>query len=179
MPDELESTELAGKFLAVAPRYLQWAAISLRAHRQDGDPSFRQLAMLLLIHQGVVSPAALAQRLGISRAVVTGLLDRLEERGLIRREPDPGDRRRLRIVMTTAGEEASTRLGRAVVEDLAGELSMSSASERQALASALPLLERLIASLLNQAPEQDESGRESELWDDDVAPPKPALALLN
>ena len=97
MSIDQENAELARRLLSLAPRYVQWSAMSLRAHRLEGDPSFRQLAVLFMLREGVASPAGIAQRLGISRAVVTGLLDRLEERGLTRREPDPADRRRLRV----------------------------------------------------------------------------------
>ena len=178
MVDDLENAELSKRLLSVAPRYVQWAALSLRGHRIEGDPSFRQLALLVTIHAGVSSPAALAQQLGISRAVVTGLLDRLEERGLIWREPDPLDRRRLRIVMSAAGLEASERLGRAVVDDLAKALDVRSSEERQSLQAALPILERLIETLLDQAPTSGEAGKERDLWDDEL-PATPPLALQN
>jgi DNA-binding MarR family transcriptional regulator len=177
MPEDRENTELARRLLALAPRYMQWAAMSLRAHRLDGDPSFRQLAVLFMVRDGVTSPAGIAQRLGISRAVVTGLLDRLEERGLVRREPDPADRRRLRIVLTTAGLDASERLGRAVVADLATELGLSSPRERAALAAALALLDRKIDVLLAQAPVPADPGREPDPWDDETTAVAPAMAL--
>ena len=174
-----ESTELARRLLTLAPRYVQWSAMSLRAHRVDGDPSFRQLAVLFMLREGVASPAGLAQRLGISRAVVTGLLDRLEERGLIRREPDSADRRRLRIVMTASGLDASERLGDAVVNDLAAELGVSTPGERAALAAALALLERKIGTLLDQTPARAEPGRAADAWDDETTGVAASLALLN
>lgn len=152
MLEDRERRELARRLLSLAPRYVQWSAQSLRAHRVEGDPSFRQLAVLFMIREGTISPASIAQRLGISRAVVTGLLDRLEERGLIRREPDPGDRRRLCIAMTAAGQDASERLGREVVDDLAVELGRTSPEELEALELALTLLEQKIGILLDQAP---------------------------
>lgn len=177
MREDRESTELARLLLSLAPRYVQWSAMSLRAHRVEGDPSFRQLAVLFMIREGVASPASIAQRLGISRAVVTGLLDRLEERGLIRREPDPADRRRLRIVMTASGLDASERLGRAVVDDLAAELGVSSPGEREALATALTLMERKIEILLDQTPAPADPGREPNPWDDETPGTAPEMTL--
>lgn len=172
-----ESTELARRLLTLAPRYVQWSAMSLRAHRLEGDPSFRQLAVLFMLREGIASPAAIAQRLGISRAVVTGLLDRLEERGLIKREPDPADRRRLRVVMTTSGLDASERLGHAVVADLAAELGVTSPGERAALAAALSVLERMIGTLLDHAPVPVDPGREPDPWADEMPASTPSLAL--
>ena len=177
MHHDPESTALAQRLLSLAPRYVQWSALSLRAHRVDGDPSFRQLAVLFMIREGVSSPASIAQQMGITRAVVTGLLDRLEERGLIRRDPDPGDRRRLRIVMTAAGLDASERLGHAVVEDMAAELGVSSPAERAALTTALALLERKIEMLLYHTPAPDQPERGPDLWDEEAPGLAPVMAL--
>lgn len=46
---------------------------------------------------------ALAQRLGIDKAVMTYLVDDLENAGLVQRRPDPADRRNKRIVATERG----------------------------------------------------------------------------
>jgi DNA-binding MarR family transcriptional regulator len=56
------------------------------------------------------SQAALAQRLGIDRTVMTYLLDDLEAAGLIERRPDPSDRRARRIVATAHGGDTLARL---------------------------------------------------------------------
>src|ERR1700733_9601695 len=51
------------------------------------------------------SQLELASHLGVDRTVMTYLLDDLEGAGLIRRHPDPADRRARRIVATTAGRD--------------------------------------------------------------------------
>ncbi len=52
------------------------------------------------------SPGALARDLALSSGAVTGRLDRLEEQGLIRRLPDPGDRRGVLVELTPEGRAA-------------------------------------------------------------------------
>jgi DNA-binding MarR family transcriptional regulator len=52
-------------------------------------------AMDLLRQNGPIPAGRLAELTGLTTAAVTGLLDRLERRGWARREPDPGDRRRV------------------------------------------------------------------------------------
>lgn len=47
----------------------------------------------------------LAQRLACVRSNITQLVDRLESDGLVRREPDPADRRSIRAVITDSGRE--------------------------------------------------------------------------
>ena len=50
-----------------------------------------------------LEPCELAVALGVSRPSMTGLLDTLESRRLVRRAPHATDRRRLQIVLTDPG----------------------------------------------------------------------------
>jgi DNA-binding MarR family transcriptional regulator len=50
-----------------------------------------------------LSPGQLARRLELTSGAMTARLDRLEEAGLVRRRPDPEDRRGLKIELTDAG----------------------------------------------------------------------------
>src|SRR6185437_1997254 len=52
---------------------------------------------LLLLH-GPAPAGRLAELTGLSTGAVTGVIDRLEEGGFVRREPDPGDRRKVIVV---------------------------------------------------------------------------------
>ena len=51
-----------------------------------------------------VTPAQLAERLDVSRATVTGLVDGLERQGLVTRVADPADRRSFAVRLTSAGQ---------------------------------------------------------------------------
>jgi DNA-binding MarR family transcriptional regulator len=53
-------------------------------------------------------PNEIADRLIISRATVTGLLDSLERRAYIRRRPHPSDRRMILADITEAGRQAAS-----------------------------------------------------------------------
>lgn len=55
-----------------------------------------------------MSEAARAWACGAANA--TALADRLENRGLVNRQPSPGDRRRVRLVVTSHGLEVRRRL---------------------------------------------------------------------
>jgi DNA-binding MarR family transcriptional regulator len=52
------------------------------------------------------SPGKLAEEMGLSSGAMTNRLDRLETAGLIRRLPDPDDRRALKVELTDAGWRA-------------------------------------------------------------------------
>lgn len=76
------------------------------------DLTLRQLGILLLLCStpGPHTVRGIAADLGILKAAVTRALDVLEEAGLARRTPDPGDRRSIRAVPTPAGETLAQRL---------------------------------------------------------------------
>lgn len=52
------------------------------------------------------SPGRLAEDIGLSSGAMTNRLDRLQEAGLVRRLPDPDDRRALQVELTEAGWQA-------------------------------------------------------------------------
>src|SRR5262245_48809294 len=53
---------------------------------------------------GPRTPAELADAAGVTRATMTGLIDTLERDGLVKREPDPDDRRMMSVRLTARGE---------------------------------------------------------------------------
>jgi DNA-binding MarR family transcriptional regulator len=61
------------------------------------------LVLGLLRDHGPMSPSELGERLIVTRATVTGLLDSLERRGYVRRTAHPSDRRSLVVELTPEG----------------------------------------------------------------------------
>src|ERR1700681_3147950 len=57
-----------------------------------------------------ISMRELAERLRSDPSNVTGLIDRLEARGLVERRPDPSDRRVKGLALTADGERLRARL---------------------------------------------------------------------
>src|SRR5690348_5656132 len=51
----------------------------------------------ILLFKGLTSPSELAHYTGLSSGATTAMLDRLEKSGLVRRQPNPHDRRGIRI----------------------------------------------------------------------------------
>jgi len=56
--------------------------------------------------EGGIRMSSLARQVVISKSGLTTLVDRLEERGLLQRIPDPADRRAIRVILTENGDEA-------------------------------------------------------------------------
>ena len=68
------------------------------------EVTMTQLRVMFLIREFCEpSTGELAEQLHVRPATLTGLADRLESRELIRRWPDPSDRRVVRVGLTAAG----------------------------------------------------------------------------
>jgi DNA-binding MarR family transcriptional regulator len=63
------------------------------------------LILLMREENLTASPSLLADKAGVTRATMTGLLDSLERTGLIERIPNPEDRRMLNVKLTEKGQQ--------------------------------------------------------------------------
>ena len=92
------------------------AALSAEA-LQRFNLSGRELAVLTVLAAGEPpSQLEAAQRLSIDRTTMVALIDGLEAKDLVKRGPDPADRRRNIVVLTTAGRKALIGASRATDE---------------------------------------------------------------
>ncbi|MGW7196912.1 MarR family winged helix-turn-helix transcriptional regulator [Streptomyces chryseus] len=71
----------------------------------DAGLSASQAKTLGVLRTAPASMRALATTLACDASNITGIVDRLEKRELVRREVSPTDRRVKNVVLTTAGEE--------------------------------------------------------------------------
>jgi DNA-binding MarR family transcriptional regulator len=69
-----------------------------------------QAKVLALLRRGPMPMRQIAQTLSCEPSNITGIVDRLEIRGLVERQPDPADRRIKRVAATDAGRVASEEL---------------------------------------------------------------------
>jgi DNA-binding MarR family transcriptional regulator len=65
---------------------------------------------------GTLSVRQLSERAGTRASTLTGLLDRLENRGYLVREVDPADRRSFRLPLTDQGREVAARARTAIAD---------------------------------------------------------------
>jgi DNA-binding MarR family transcriptional regulator len=98
--------------------------------------------LVLVADNPRVTQAALAAALSIARPNMVGLVDRLEQRGLLRREADDADRRSHGLVLTAKGASLATEARQLIARSEAALLGHLTAKERDDF---LRLLGRVVA----------------------------------
>ena len=106
LPQELvESTTFLLKRLGFAAKDR-----TLAAYEETGLHPYHHAVLLVLDEGAPETQGSIADSLGYDRGQLVGLLDELEERGLVERKRDPADRRRHVVRLTPEGKKMLRRL---------------------------------------------------------------------
>jgi MarR family transcriptional regulator, lower aerobic nicotinate degradation pathway regulator len=113
---------------------------SLEAYSEAGVHPYHYAILATLAEGERETQGAIADALDYDRGQLVGLLDEMEEAGLVERRRDPDDRRRQVVVMTPEGRKMLTKL-RVLAKKLDGEfLGPLTLDQRQQLRELLLLL---------------------------------------
>ena len=143
---------------------LHAAAIHLlrRLRRQDGAMGLtpaRASALSIMVFGGRVTIGQLAQAEQVSAPTMTRLVVGMERDGLVRRDSDPNDGRIVWLEATARGRRILHAGRERRVAALAEDLSGLDAAERDTLASAVAILERLVGRPGAQAGADNDADR--------------------
>jgi DNA-binding MarR family transcriptional regulator len=99
-----------------------WDRVDARLRESHELPLafFEPLHLISRAREESVRVGDLARGLRITVGGTSKLVDRIEEAGLIAREPDPGDRRASRVALTTAGKRKLTTALKTYEAEVAG-----------------------------------------------------------
>jgi DNA-binding MarR family transcriptional regulator len=106
--------------------------------RYDLSPTQLRLAGILRDRQPQM--AELARHLGLEKSTVTGLVDRAEKRGLVRREPSPADGRAVQVALTPAGRLLAETAGNEIAGLVAPMVAALSPADQRRLHALLARL---------------------------------------
>ena len=135
--------------LRVIPRLSRWVQ-SQMVDEEDHDLSMRQLSALQSIDGTEQTLGDVARSLNVTPAVVTGLIDRLERRGYVRRVASLFDRRRVHIELTTAGEDVRDHAEDQLANQLETWISRLSAEEIDRLEGGLRVMDKVLTAMAAQ-----------------------------
>lgn len=92
----------------------------------------QRLVLRLVGHHRTMSAGDLARTMHIHPSSLTGMLRRLEAAGLLRRTPDPGDKRRAVLTLTASGRRLNAQKRGTVEAVVARTLDAASAADVRA-----------------------------------------------
>src|SRR5438270_131916 len=122
---------------------------ALEVFEATGLTPYHYAVLLALAEDSHETQGAIADALGYDRGQLVGLLDELEERGLVERRRDPADRRRQLVSATPAGRSFSRPT--AVILSVDHESSLTTSTFAAAPSSpTLPSIARTIVSSAGQ-----------------------------
>jgi len=139
-PPSTDTPELADRMR----RSLMRLARTLRYHDDDDLSPTLASALFSIDRAGACTLGELADLERMKKPTVTTVVDRLVERGLVRRRRDERDRRVCWVELTAAGKRTVRQRRERRSAWLARELELLSPADLRRLAAATPVLERLV-----------------------------------
>lgn len=109
--------------------------------------SIPQVLCLNYLHEAPnfqVTQGELKQFLNLNSSTVSGIVNRLEKKGLLARLPKSGDKRKVNIALTSAGDELIGSMPSLLHEQLSDKLNTLNASELMRIEESLDVLVRLL-----------------------------------
>ena len=140
----METTSSAPQLASRLRLAVARTARRLRQEAGGGLSPTLSAALASVDKHGPLTPSELADRERVKRPTATRLLATLEEGGLVARTSDPSDRRSSLIAVTPAGHDLLRTMRTRKDAYLAQRLDKLTVDERETLARAADLLERLL-----------------------------------
>ena len=129
--------DLAAMFVPLARALVAREEPVLQAH---GISMWGYIVLTALAEQPVRTQAALAQAINADKSRVIGVLDDLQQRGLIKRQPDAADRRVHLLSLTPSGDQLRRSVEAAIRASEEDALVTLSADDREAFLRSLKSL---------------------------------------
>src|SRR5437764_670613 len=126
---QADAEKLADIITVLQRRFL----MNLSKELARGKVSFAQYCLLGFLSQdGVLSMSEIAKKMGHTTAAATGLIDRLESLGYVKRAHSTSDRRKIMVQITKEGASLVARIRQDVTNNILKIFERLSPAERDA-----------------------------------------------
>jgi DNA-binding MarR family transcriptional regulator len=122
---------------------LQRVARRIRNNLADGTMSDTKMGVLFRLEAGPATPGQLADRERITPPSMNRTVNTLERAGLVSRQPDPDDARKVIVTITAAGRSLIVETRRLRTAWFTQRLAELTTEERAALEAVIPVLQRI------------------------------------
>ncbi|MGM0427656.1 MAG: MarR family winged helix-turn-helix transcriptional regulator [Thermodesulfobacteriota bacterium] len=117
--------------------------------------SASQLHCILVLHErGPISPSQIAKHIMVNSSTVTGVIDRLENKGFLQRIRNSKDRRVITITLTEAGKKLAMHAPLPIQEQMVEGLKGLPGQERDKIIQALRKLTGMLDIQNSKLPEK-------------------------
>jgi DNA-binding MarR family transcriptional regulator len=158
-----ERPELDASPLRIQGRVLRLSAHLLRRIEQRLGPlglGWEAFSLIVTLRRSgkpyEMRPTDILRESLLTSGAITNRIDRVAEMGLVKRYPDPDDRRSYLVKLTPAGKKLADKAIARHFAGVEGALDALSSAEQDRLAE---LLSKLLASLENETPDKAERMR--------------------
>lgn len=131
-----DSTTISDQLVRLA-RATEW--IHARWRRELGISAYELLALLHL-QAGSMTVGDLGSRLALTSGAMTGLIDRLEDTGLVSRERSTEDRRRVLVAVTQRTRDRLETLQAQLADDVEQDLASRAVADIDCASSVLDVI---------------------------------------
>jgi DNA-binding MarR family transcriptional regulator len=122
-------------------------AVSLYSHQLAATYKItapQLVCLLTVVNEGPLNLSTLSKRVFLSASTVVGILDRLEEKGLITRQRDQKDRRLIKLQVTSKGADLVAQVPSPLPTALANSLQQLPELEQATIALSLERIVNLM-----------------------------------
>jgi MarR family 2-MHQ and catechol resistance regulon transcriptional repressor len=120
-------TEFADKINEIMPVMIKEFSKRHSNEIYKGKITLPQFLILGLLHDNRdIKMCNIAKFMSVTTAAMTGMIDRLEKYEYVKREPEPGDRRVIKVILTRKGAELVKKINeqrRRMIIDVFGRVS--------------------------------------------------------
>ena len=146
--EEPRRSELLAHVLDLEARLYEVMQVGPASGWLQIDLTLPQLkTMVVLAGPGSIRMSQLSQMLGTNLSTMTGIVDRLVERGLVERGADPEDRRIVLVQLAEQGRREISRLFSLGSAQLAALLDVVSTADLEMVARTMDILHRAALTL--------------------------------